>query len=143
MPRLALATVVIVTAAIGANAQDLSQTVGSTLAVTGISQPGKFPIKISKSGSYRLNSNLTVKSGVSADAIDVLAPNVTIDLSGFTITGGLVAINGSSSEQVVNVTVSNGSITGSGAGVLLSDGAVVRSVRLSNLTGSAPLSPGR
>jgi len=136
MLRFTLVTILIAACAIGANAQNLSQTGASPLAVTGISQPGKFPIKISKSGSYRLNNNLTVKSGVSADAIDVLVPNVTIDLSGFTITGGLVAINALTSDAA-NVTVSGGSIAGSGAGVLLADGAVVRNVRVSGVTGSA------
>jgi parallel beta-helix repeat protein len=138
MSLLAALAIAVPGGAIVAKAQDLSQTGASPLAVTGISQPGNFPIKITKSGSYRLNSNLTVKkSGV--DAIDVNVPNVTIDLSGFTITGGVVAINGLTSG-VANVTVMNGSITGSGAGVLLSDGAVVRNVRVSNLTGGSGFS---
>jgi parallel beta-helix repeat protein len=135
VPRLTMAAVVIMATAIVANAQDLGQTGASPVAVTKISQPGKFPININKSGSYRLNSNLTVKkSGV--DAIDINVPNVTIDLSGFTITGGVIAINGLTSVQIVNVTVSGGSITGSGAGVLLGNGGVVRNVRVSNLSGS-------
>jgi parallel beta-helix repeat protein len=129
-----LATLVIVATPIASNAQSVGEMGTSMQAVTGISQPGNFPIKISKSGSYRLNSNLTVKkSGV--DAIDVSVPNVTIDLSGFTITGGVIAINGLTSVAA-NVTVSNGSITGAVGGVLLSDGAVVRNVRVSNLTGA-------
>jgi hypothetical protein len=44
-----------------ANAEDLSQSGPVANAVTGISPPGSFPIKINKSGSYRPNSNLTVK----------------------------------------------------------------------------------
>lgn len=133
--RLALTMIGIMATAIGASAQNLSQTGASPLAVTGISQPGSFPIKITKSGSYRLNSNLTVKkSGV--DAIDVNVPNVTIDLSGFTITGGVVAIN-ALSAGAANVTVMNGSITSAAGGALLSDGAVVRNVRVSNLTGGS------
>jgi parallel beta-helix repeat protein len=132
---IALSTLIIAGTAITATAEDVSQSTPVANAVTGISQPGSFPIKITKSGSYRLNSNLTVKSGINADAIDVKVSSVTIDLSGFTITGGVVAINGLTSGAA-NVTVINGSITGSGAGVLLSDGAVVRNVRVSNLTGT-------
>jgi hypothetical protein len=135
MSLMAALAIAISGRAIVAKAQDLSQAGASPLAVTGISQPGNFPIKITKSGSYRLNSNLTVKkSGV--DAIDVNVSNVTIELSGFTITGGVVAIN-ALAAGAANVTVTNGSITGSGAGVQLSDGAVVRNVRVSNLTGGS------
>ena len=132
---LALAAILIAGAAVSTHAQDLSATGTAPLAVQGISQPGKFPIKITKSGSYRLNGNLTVKTA-GADAIDVNVSNVTIDLSGFTITGGVVAIN-ALSAGAANVTVMNGSITGAAGGALLSDGAVVRNVRVSNLTGGS------
>lgn len=133
--RIALAAIMVAGLGMNAHAQNLSSSATGAEAVTGISSSGSFPINITKPGSYRLNSNLTVKkSGV--DAIDVKVSNVTIDLSGFTITGGVVGINGLS-FGAANVTVVNGSITGSGGGVLLTDGAVVRNVRLSNLTGSS------
>jgi Right handed beta helix region len=132
---IGLSTLIVAGTGIPATGENMSQSGPITNAVAGISQPGNFPIKISKSGSYRLNSNLTVKkSGV--DAIDVNVSNVTIDLSGFTITGGVVAIN-ALSAGAANVTVMNGSITGASGGALLSDGAVVRNVRVSNLTGGS------
>jgi len=60
--------------------------------VTATDTPG-FPVSIDKTGSYRLTGNLDVTGGLTpADAatvtaIDVRAPNVTIDLNGFTISG--------------------------------------------------------
>ena len=46
--------------------------------------PG-FPVIISRSGSYRLISDLVVSSDVTA--IRITAPNVTLDLNGFSIIG--------------------------------------------------------
>jgi hypothetical protein len=72
---------------------------------------GGFPYKITIPGSYRLSSNLTLAAG--ADAIDVSASPVTVDLNGFTISGvnptTFTAINGLSAGQL---TVRNGSIQG-------------------------------
>ncbi|MBY6203512.1 hypothetical protein [Halomonas denitrificans] len=49
--------------------------------------PG-FPIEISQSGSYRLTSNLVTSGGQALDAvIDIQAPQVSLDLSGFTVGG--------------------------------------------------------
>lgn len=45
-----------------------------------------FPIDISTPGSYRLGSNLTPATG--QDGIYIRAPDVTIDLNGFRISGG-------------------------------------------------------
>jgi hypothetical protein len=53
---------------------------------------GGFPFKITKSGSYKLTSNLTVPAGT--DGVDILAPDVTLDLNGFSIIGPVVcAVN--------------------------------------------------
>ncbi len=49
---------------------------------------GGFPYKITKSGSYKLTSNLVVPAG--KDGIDVTAPDVTIDLNRFSIIGPVV-----------------------------------------------------
>lgn len=46
---------------------------------------GGFPYKITKSGSYKLTSNLMVPAG--KDGIEILANDVTIDLNGFGIIG--------------------------------------------------------
>lgn len=47
--------------------------------------PG-FPVTISESGSYRLGSNLIVPD-CDTTAIDITAPNVVVDLNGFSILG--------------------------------------------------------
>lgn len=44
-----------------------------------------FPITLSQSGSYKLTSNLVVPVG--AKGIVITAPNVTLDLNGFTLAG--------------------------------------------------------
>jgi hypothetical protein len=49
---------------------------------------GGFPYKITKSGSYKLTSNLVVPAGV--DGIDIFAQDVTLDLNGFSIRGPVV-----------------------------------------------------
>ena len=71
------------------------------------------PLVITKPGSYRLVSNLTVSSPI-ATAILVVTPNVTIDLNGFTISGpgkdtgeGSFGIN---TNTMDNVVVRNGMI---------------------------------
>jgi hypothetical protein len=132
--RLALAVMLIAGGAISTHAQDLSATGSAPLVVQGISQPGKFPIKITKPGSYKLNGNLTVKAA-GVDAIDVLVPNVTIDMSGFTISGAAIAIN-TPTGNVANTTVTNGVISASQEGVALGEGSVVRGLRISGLSGS-------
>jgi hypothetical protein len=86
--------------------------VGSVSAQTVISKPLKFPVKITKSGSYILKSNLAPPLNV--DAIDISANNVTIDLNGFSIganptLGSVWAISASSSSGVV---VRNGQVSG-------------------------------
>lgn len=130
--RFGLAAMLISGAALTTHAQDMGGAGTISFAVQGISQPGKFPIKITKSGSYKLNGNLTVKTA-GADEIDVNVSNVTIDLGGFTITGGVIAINGLTAGAA-NTTVTNGIITGSSSGILLAEGGVVRGVRVIGLT---------
>ncbi len=58
-------------------------------ALTGNLTPGDtpgFPVVISRSGSYRLSSNLTV-ANADTTAVLISAPNVTLDLNGFAIAG--------------------------------------------------------
>jgi hypothetical protein len=120
-----------------------------------IKTDGGFPYKIKKSGSYKLTSNLAVPAGV--DGIDVLAPDVTIDLNGFSITGPVVCagfgpvtcptastgvgINGGNENGTTgpaDVKVFNGSVNGMGShGIFLSgDGSLVDKVSVQNNAGA-------
>jgi len=108
---------------------------------------GGFPLKIKKSGSYKLTSNLNVPAG--ADGIDVLAPDVTLDLNGFSIVGPVVCtgfdpatcpaatsgigINGGNEQGgsgPAGIKVFNGAVRGMGShGIFLSgDGSLVQKV---------------
>jgi hypothetical protein len=91
-----------------------------------VNAAGGFPYKITASGSYKLSSNLVVTG--TADAIDVLADNVTIDMNGFSIIGPVVCDGdfnnvttfcgtniagvGVLNQQQQNLTVRNGTIEG-------------------------------
>ena len=117
---------------------------------------GAFPFVISKSGSYRLTSNLdvtdaTARAGGSlaenTTAIQITAADVTIDLNGFEIKGptscsgapapscsctpsggGGIGIDG---NATVGVTVMNGTIRGMGDfGILLGRQSRVERVRV-------------
>jgi hypothetical protein len=86
--------------------------VGSVAAQTVISKPLKYPVKITKSGSYILKSNLAPPLNV--DAIDISANNVTIDLNGFSISAtptsaSVWAISAFTSSGVI---VRNGQVSG-------------------------------
>jgi len=67
-------------------------------------------VTISVPGSYRLATNITVSSG---DAITISANNVTLDLSGFTISSTKASAGGTAillSGGRTNVTIHNGNI---------------------------------
>jgi len=100
-------------------------------AQTPLRKPRKFPIVISKPGSYQLIENLEVKTG---DAILVTSPNVNIDLDGFAISGlpGGSSGIGIDAAGMAFVRVSNGSITNmGGVGIALGANGSVNSVRVS------------
>jgi hypothetical protein len=81
--------------------------------------PG-FPVTITKSGSYRLSSDLSVPDA-DTTAIDVTtaAGDVTIDLNGFSIVGPVVCTGSSAANPVTSCapTPSSPSIFGPGVGV--------------------------
>ena len=79
--------------------------------VTSDDQPG-FPVTLSAPGSYKLAGNLQVPAG--RNGIVVAADNITIDLNGFQLAGGLAAANGvvEASANRSGVTVRNGTIFG-------------------------------
>jgi hypothetical protein len=92
-------------------AQDGTVIITQASALAGNVTPGDtpgYPIRISRSGSYKLGSNLVVTGG--QHGIVVTAPqNVTIDLNGFTMDGRESAGTGIHS-RAHNLAVKNGSI---------------------------------
>jgi hypothetical protein len=80
---------------------------------------GGFPYKITRPGSYRLTGHLTVAATSNGLMID--APNVLVDLNGFTISclGG--QFSGISSDDTtntfVNVKIRHGAVSGCGYAV--------------------------
>lgn len=75
----------------------------------------RFPIVIKASGSYVLESNLTVPTSV--DALDVQSGTnaVTINLNGFVVAGNGSGI-GINASGATGTTVQNGTVTGSRQG---------------------------
>ncbi len=76
--------------AISAFGQDGVTLIDQSHALAGNITPGDapgFPVTISRSGSYRLASNLVLPSS-NTIGILITAPNVSLDLSGFSILGG-------------------------------------------------------
>jgi hypothetical protein len=94
-----------------------------------------FPYVITASGSYRLTGNLTVSS-TSADAIDVNASHVTIDLNGFSITGPGASGSGSgiAGSPANELTVENGAITGFRNGLSIGANSIVKSIHIDGNT---------
>jgi hypothetical protein len=79
-------------------------------AVTTGDTPG-FPVTISQPGSYALDGNLTVP--INSDGIIITAPNVSFDLAGFGIqgSGGNLGHGLLATDNLSNITVTNGFIT--------------------------------
>jgi hypothetical protein len=82
--------------------------------------PG-WPVTLSQSGSYRLTSNLDVlgyDGALDITAIQISAPNVSLDLNGFSIkgpnVGGAVGSGYGINSAAVSTSISNGHVTGMG-----------------------------
>ena len=73
--------------------------------------PTSSPIVIDRSGSYRLQGNIIVQH--QGNAIEILAPNVTLDLNGYSIIGNHSGI-GIFSNVAEDITVVNGSVSAMG-----------------------------
>ena len=107
-----------------------------------------FPVTISESGSYRLNSNLVVPDAATT-AIQITADNVSLDLGGFSILGpntctpnpttctfsggagiGVLAVGPVGVVSPANVRVFNGTVRGMGGhGVrMLGEGTMVERI---------------
>ena len=106
-----------------------------------------FPVTLSQPGSYRLTGNLVVPDA-NTTAITITAPNVTLDLAGFTISGPVtcttfptmchgagtgdgIAIDLPGAGERAGVSVANGNIRGMGrSGVRAVDHDGIRLERL-------------
>lgn len=137
------------------------------IAINAVNTPGD-PLslyRITQPGSYYLTGDIR-PSGI--NAITVAASNVTIDLNGFRIDGSAAGVTGEGVllQQVGNVVVKNGTITGFGAlgitgipvracslidlaildnadgGVFLGDDCIVRGLRVRAVGGSVGLTLG-
>lgn len=112
---------------------------GSALAQTKITKPsGGLPFKINTSGSYFLGGNLAVTTKTTT-AIIVKAPNVTINLNGFVISGLGGSSTGvgidASAAVATGVIIANGTITGFGTGIKLNSTSTVQNVQIYNNNG--------
>ncbi len=89
MNKRSLAALALASLALQAHAVDGVILIDQAKALAGNVTPGDapgFPVTISQPGSYRLSGPLTV-SDIRQDGIIISAPNVTLDLNGFAITG--------------------------------------------------------
>jgi hypothetical protein len=79
---------------------------------TSVLAAGGYPFAIGTSGSYVLTSSLTPPAGVGA--IVVAAPDVTLDLNGFSVTGSGIVATGIDAGPNAGLTVRNGIVSGFG-----------------------------
>jgi hypothetical protein len=112
---------------------------------------GGFPFKITAPGSYKLLGNLVVPENTSG--ILIQSNDVTLDLNGFSITGGIVCDNGglncaptptvetkgveailSQTANIFGVAIRNGHIRGFTFGISTFSGIVEQIHALGNLT---------
>ena len=103
-----------------------------------VAAAGGYPLTISQPGSYRLTSNL-VQPSQHVPVIAVRANNVTIDLNGFTISGGNVcgpAAGGESCQQNSSVGMGIATIDASLNQVSTWSSTVVRNGIISGTGGS-------
>jgi len=92
-------------------------TIDQNKALAGNVTPGDsagYPITINQPGSYKLMSNLMVPAGTSGIVIN--APNVTLDLNGFTVAGPVTCSQNASTRAVTCSAPYSGSIAGIRAG---------------------------
>lgn len=105
-------------------------TIDHNKALAGNVTPGDgagYPITISQPGSYKLTSNLYVPAGISG--IVISAPNVTLDLNGFTIAGPVTCSQNTTTRAVTCSAAYSGQVYGIGAaaadlGIAIRNGTV-------------------
>lgn len=97
------------------------------------------PFTISTAGSYYLTTNLTGTAGQSG--VIISASDVTLDLNGFALVGGVSSLNGVSIGSArTNITIRNGSIRGWGSYGI--DAGFIVNSRLMDLNVSANIGRG-
>ncbi|MEO8376175.1 MAG: right-handed parallel beta-helix repeat-containing protein [Candidatus Sumerlaeota bacterium] len=116
LPRLTLGVLMLSCAAANAGSLTPPGAPASTMRSLADISPGvtidALPFTITQSGVYTLSRDLVGKAG--SDGITVSAPNVTLDLNGYSLRGTNGAIIGIVVGSVANVTIKNGSIGGWG-----------------------------
>jgi hypothetical protein len=120
--------------AIGADGViEINQAAAEAGGITAGDAPG-FPVTLSRSGSYRLTSNLASSSKANS-LVRITAPRVTLDLGGFTLSYcpqefcGTGEENGIDADEL-DATIRNGNVIGAGGTcVRVGDQARVESVR--------------
>jgi hypothetical protein len=143
---------IVAAALIGIGAPAFAQNlIDHNKALAGNVTPGDtagYPITLSQSGHYVLKSNLVTNQAGSDGAIVVTAPNVTIDLNGFTINGSYICTRNDTNYTVTcpnssnnftgingqarNLVVRNGSVVGFVEGIILADGGRIEDVALND-----------
>jgi hypothetical protein len=129
---LAVAGVMAVRSAAALNGEVLiDQQAAKAGGITPKDDPG-FPITISRSGKYKLTGNLRVGPGKSG--FRVTADWVTLDLNGFTVSGGRTGINAPTAE---GLTVMNGTLAGFASDAILAGGfAIVEDMQIAGNGGN-------
>lgn len=122
---------------------------------TSVLDAGGFPFNINAPGSYKLIGNLVVPANTTG--ILVQSNDVTLDLNGFSITGGIACDNGGNNctpptsdtsgveavlgfvggqrSNIFGVTIKNGHVRGFTNGILTFGGVVEEITAQGNLTG--------
>jgi len=101
--------------------------------------------RITQRGSYYLTGNVVGAAG--RHGIEIDAPNVTLDLNGFSLTGvagSLAGVFAGNSATALNITVKNGTISGwsaRGVELAMGEGCTVERVTASNNSGDG-IAPG-
>jgi hypothetical protein len=152
--RSFFSTAAAIAALLGASSAFAQQTIDHNKALAGNVTPGDtpgYPITLSQPGHYKLMSNLVVPA--ETGGIVITAPNVTLDLNGFTISGPVTCSQNKTNRQVTcsqeassqeahagicvqgsntfGTKIRNGTVRGfRGIGLLLSDGDTVQNLRV-------------
>lgn len=120
---------------------------GAPAQTDGVRGPGtpisSLPFTISEAGYYYVTRNLTAPGGL-VNGITINGSNVTVDLGGFTLTGGDEPGHGIVNSGARNIVIRNGAVRGWDVGIFL-DGTYSRVENvhaLSNETGGIVVGPG-